>query len=417
MIVDTEYTQKNASYINKLNKIQVLELIRKSDQISRAEIVKQTKLSAPTVTRIVDNLINAGLVIMTGEGDSTGGRPPKILQFDGTDNFVIGVDLGSTSIRVALSDLNGTFISEIESTTNLEGGFEEIIRQSVDLINKLILRSKKPISKILGIGMAVAGLIDVVEGKVEYSPVFNWKNVHLQEEFNKLIDIPFIFDNVSRVTALGELYYGIGKEYKNFICVNLGYGIGAGIIINGEPFYGSNGFTGELGHIIVERDSEYIGKDGIRGCLEALSSGYGIAEIAKQNIKAGKQTLLSNNNSTAHEITAEVIFNAARHGDQLSQEIIENSFRYLGQGIDLLIKLFNPDAVVLSGGLTRNGEYYFKKVEEYTINNMFSPLKEQVKILPSSFNEDATLMGAFSLIISKVLNFEIDSKILPLVKV
>lgn len=415
MIADTDYTQNNLSYINRLNKIKILQLIRESDQVSRADIVKQTKLSAPTVTRIVDSLINDGLVVITGEGGSTGGRPPLLLRFDGTHNFVIGVDLGSTSIRVALSDLNGTFISEIESTTNLEGGFEVIIKQSVDLIKKLINRSKKPTSKILGIGMAVAGLIDVRKGKVEYSPVFNWRNVHLQEDFKKLIDIPLIFDNVSRVTALGELYYGIGKKYKNFICINLGYGIGAGIIINGEPFYGSKGFTGELGHIILERDSEYIGKDGIRGCLEALSSGYGIVEIAKQQLSAGKKSSLSSFTSSADNFTAEHVFDAAGKGDRLSIEIIENSLSYLGQGIDLLIKLFNPDAVVLSGGLTRNGDYLFKKVEEYTLKNMFSPLKEQVKILPSSFDEDATLMGAFSLVISKVLNFEIDSKIWPLI--
>lgn len=414
MVADSEHTQKNVSYINKLNRIQVLQLIRESDLISRAEIVKQTKLSAPTVTRIVDSLIDAGLVIMTGEGDSTGGRPPILLKFDGTDNFVIGVDLGSTSIRVALSDLNGTFISEIESITNLEGGFDVIISQSVDLINKLIIRSKKPISKILGIGMAVAGLINVKEGEVEYSPVFNWRNIKLKEEFEKMVDIPFIFDNVSRVTALGELYYGIGSKYKNFICVNLGYGIGAGIIIDGEPFYGGKGFTGEFGHIILERDSKYIGKDGVRGCLEALSSGYGIAEIAKQRIEAGDDTILSQSNLPAHEISAEHVFEAAGQGDQLSIEIIENAFKYLGQGIDLLIKLFNPDAIVLSGGLTRNGDYFFKKVEEYTLENVFSPLKEQVKILPSSFHEDATLIGAFSLIISKVLNFEIDSNGYPI---
>ena len=126
MVVDTAYTQKNISYINRLNKIKVLQLIRESDQISRADIVKQTKLSAPTVTRIVDSLINDGLVVITGEGGSTDGRRPILLKFNGTDNFVIGVDLGSISIRVALSDLNGTFISEIESTTDLEGGFEII---------------------------------------------------------------------------------------------------------------------------------------------------------------------------------------------------------------------------------------------------------------------------------------------------
>ena len=115
------------------------------------------------------------------------------------------------------------------------------------------------------------------------------------------------------------------------------------------------------------------------------------------------------------DLTAEHVFDAAKQGDRLSIEIIENSLSYLGQGIDLLIKLFNPDAVVLSGGLTRNGDYLFEKVEEYTLKNMFSPLKEQVKILPSSFDEDATLIGSFSLVISKVINFEIDSKIWPLI--
>lgn len=116
---------KDASYINRLNKIEVLKLIRESEQLSRADIVKRMGLSAPTVTRIVDCLIKDKLVIMTGEGDSTGGRPPKLLQFDGSHDFVIGIDLGSTTIRAAVSDLEGNFITEIEMPTDLEGGFEK----------------------------------------------------------------------------------------------------------------------------------------------------------------------------------------------------------------------------------------------------------------------------------------------------
>ena len=116
--------KKDASYINKLNKIEVLGLIRKLGETSRADIVKKTKLSAPTVTRIVDSLISSNLVSMVGKGDSTGGRPPKVIKFDGSHNYVIGIDLGATNIRAGLSDLEGLFINEIQTSTDIYGGIE-----------------------------------------------------------------------------------------------------------------------------------------------------------------------------------------------------------------------------------------------------------------------------------------------------
>jgi len=140
-MMEIDNHKKNATYINRLNKIQVLSLIREFGEISRADIAKKTKLSAPTVTRIVDSLISEKLAVMVGIGDSTGGRPPKLIRFDGSNNFVIGIDLGSTSIRGALSNLEGEFITEIETTTDLSGGHEVVIEQVGKLINKLIKRS------------------------------------------------------------------------------------------------------------------------------------------------------------------------------------------------------------------------------------------------------------------------------------
>ncbi len=400
--------KKDASYINKLNKINVLSLIRESVEISRADIVKQTKLSAPTVTRIVDSLISDKLVTIIGEGDSTGGRPPKLVRFIGTHNFVIGVDLGSTSIRAGISDLSGNFITEIETPTDLGGGFEIIVEQVGDLIKKLIQRSKIEESKILGLGLAVAGLINKENGLIEYSPVFRWRRVNLHQELNKHVSLPIFYDNVSRVTALGELLYGVGKEHKNFISVNAGYGIGAGIIIDGYRFFGNKGFTGELGHIILDKDSPYVGKDGIKGCLEALSSGYGIAEIAKTRIKNGEggESILENAGNDLSRITAKGVLEMAKKGDKLAIEIFENAMYYMAVGIDVLIKLFNPTTVVISGGLTKSGSIYFDKLNEYLGSSGLIPNEERIGLLPSSFGDDATLMGAFSLVISKVLLFE-----------
>lgn len=400
--------RKDVSYISKLNKINVLNLIRNSVGITRVDIVKKTKLSAPTVTRIVDSLIEDNLVKMTGEGDSTGGRPPKLLKFTGSYNYVVGVDLGSTSIRVGISDLEGKIITEIETPTDLEGGFEKIVKQVGKLIKKVIDRSKLNDRKILGVGVAVAGLINKNNGLIVYSPNFNWRNVNLETELSKHTDLPIFHDNVSRVTALGELIHGAGKKYKNFVSVNVGYGIGAGIIIDGQRYFGSQGFTGELGHIVLDRGSEYVGKDGIRGGLEALSSGYGIAEIARTRIAKGEKDSLifKMAGGKLEDITARQVIDAAKSGDRLATEIFDNAMYYLAMGLDILIKLFNPEAIVLSGGLTRSGDIFFDKLNENLDASHMLPAAKEVPILPSSFKDDATLIGAFSLVISKILTFD-----------
>lgn len=403
--------RKDATFINKLNKIQVLNMIRESDEISRADIVKRTKLSAPTVTRIVDTLINDRLVMMVGEGGSTGGRPPMLLKFDGQYNFVIGIDLGATNIRAGLVNLNGKFITEIEVPTELEGGFEHICQQIGGILKKLITRSKVESNKILGIGMAVAGLINGESGEIAYSPVFQWKNVDLRKEMLKYTAIPVFYDNVSRVTALGELLYGVGKDIKNFVCVNLGYGIGAGIIVNGEPMFGHFGHTGELGHIVIDRNSPYIGKDGIAGSLEALSSGYGIAEIAKSRLKKKADSALTKMvNGQLDELSAKHVFKAAQDKDALALEVFESAMQNLVTGLDTITKLIDPKVIVLTGGLTKSKEFLFDNLNKFFSRDLMPEVKKEIDLIPSSFGEDATLMGAYSLVISKVLQFETDLK-------
>ena len=399
---------KDASYVNRLNKIEVLKLIRESEQISRADIVKRIELSAPTVTRIVEGLINDNLAIMVGEGNSTGGRPPKLIKFDGSHDYVIGIDLGSTSIRGAISDLEGKFITEIETPTDLDGGFEKICTKVIQLIEKLIVRSKLNEDKILGVGLAIAGLIKVESGIVEFSPVFNWRKVNLKKELGKHIRFPIFYDNVTRVTALGELVHGIGNKHMNFICVNAGYGIGAGIIINGKPFYGSRGFAGELGHLVVDGKSEYVGKGSIRGSFESLASGYGIAEAAKRKLRnrANNSEMVENVNGDLEMITAKIVFDCAKNGDSLALEIFDETMGYWGIGLDALIKLFNPEVIVVAGGLIRSGDIFFERLRESVSKNRLKQVEDDVPILPSSFGSDATLTGALSLVISKVLQFE-----------
>ncbi|WP_299551709.1 ROK family transcriptional regulator [Seonamhaeicola sp.] len=401
---------KDASYINKLNKIEILKIIRDSDLTSRAEIVKITKLSAPTVTRIVDALVELELVKVVGDGNSTGGRPPKMLQFDGSNAYVIGIDLGATSIRGAISNLNGDIIIEVETQTDLSGGFEKICVQIHQIIEKLKTRSKLEDSLIQGVGIAVAGLINYDNGIIEYSPIFNWNKVNFRQELQKYISLPIIYDNASRVTAFGELIQGHGKQFKNFIFVNAGYGIGSGIVVDGKPFYGHKGFSGEFGHIILNAESEQVGKDGLRGSLESLSSGYAIAEIAKEKVAADPNSkILEKSNGNIADITAKTVVAAAKENDPLAVQIFDDAMKYFGIGLDALIKLFDPEAIILTGGLTKNGDIFFDKLKENMVLNRFKQLEREVHILPSSFGEDASLVGALSIILDRVFQFELSS--------
>ncbi|TMU54621.1 ROK family transcriptional regulator [Flagellimonas algicola] len=400
----------NSIYINRLNKIRILHLIRNEGKISRAEIVKRTGLSAPTVTRISDDLINKEkLVSIIGKGESSGGRRPKILQFNSKENYVVGIDLGTTFIRGVLSNLDGEFIMEREIPTKIDKGFDKVMEQIGGLIDSLTSRELAKGKDVLGVGLAVAGLVNKNSGIVEYSPVFKWKNVNVRESLKQLTNLPVFYDNVSRLTALGELWYGIGKDCQNFITVNLGYGIGAGIIAKGKPFSGVDGYAGELGHIIVDQNIASEGRSGLSGTLEALSSGYGIAQMASKRLRESNEPglLAKMVKSNAGEVDAKMVTKAAMAGDPIALEIYDKAVSYLGIGVDTMVKLFNPECIVLSGGLTGAKEFLTDKLKVELEKHAMGKLNREIQILESTFGENAALMGAFSLILNKVLNLKI----------
>jgi glucokinase-like ROK family protein len=401
----------NAIYINRINKIAILGLIREFESISRADLVKKSGLSAPTVTRIVDGLINKEkLVVSLGKGTSNGGRPPVLLKFDGKRNYVIGIDLGATATREVLSNLDGKFISEIEFPTRLSEGFEVILDDVAGLINKLA-ESKPNIKKdrIYGVGIAVAGLVDLNKNIVEFSPVFDWTQVDILKALENKVDFPIIFDNVTRLMALGGMCFGKGQTKQNFICINVGYGIGSGIIVNGKLLTGSDGFAGEFGHITIDRNSDIQCSCKKYGCLEALASGKAIALTAQSRLARGQESILkAMSGGDYRKVTAKMVADAAKEGDEMALNVFTRATEYIGLGIANLIGIFNPDLIVIGGGVSFAGDIFFDNIRSVVQKNLMRPTARQVQILPVSFGANAAIMGAFSLILNKVLNFELN---------
>jgi len=395
---------ENNDFQGNQNRIKVLEIIRNEKEITRADIIRMSGLSAPTVTRIVGHLANLNLVHSDGIGSSIGGRPPQLISFNSKENYVIGIDIGATFIRSALSNLDGEFIFEIHVPTILKKGFDGVMETIGEIIRKLCERAQQKSLTIWGIGIAVCGMVNKNTRIVEYSPIFGWRNVDIHRALSKYTKLNMAIGNVTSLIALAELLFGAGKIYKNFIFINLGYGIGSGIIIDGRLFEGVDGIAGEIGHIVVDKQSKIKGREGISGSLEALASGYGIADIARERAKSDSKSFLHSLNP--EDIEAKTVFDAAKNGDRLATEIVESVAEYISIGIDTLIKLFNTECIVLSGGLVYNGEMFIDRIRNGIRNYSMNDISRSVPVITSGFGENAALMGSFSLILEKILLLE-----------
>jgi glucokinase-like ROK family protein len=395
-------------YINKLNKIRILNIIRERGHISRADISKHSGISAPSVTRIVDGLIHdEGLVQEIGIGKSSGGRRPTLVEFSGQDNFVIGVDLGSTHINGVLANLNAKTINEIRFDTHTEEGFESITDRVSDIINGLVQHPKVRGKKVLGVGIAVPGLVNKSDNIIELSPDLHWEYVDLLKNLHEKCELPIKLDNVTRVMALGELWYGVGREVKYFCVVNLGYGIGAGIVIDGKPLYGPYGMAGEFGHMTMDKDSEIKCECGNYGCLEALASGHAIAARAIAEIPKNNNSLLRESvNGDLTKIDAKLVAEAAKSGDPLSQKIFDEAVDYLGSAIASMINLVSPQMVLIGGGVAQAEDLIFNRIRKITSERTIQTRTRNVVIQPATFGENAATKGAVALILSEVLNLK-----------
>ena len=397
----------DALQMSRMNKREILNLIRKSGTISRVDIANISGLTAPTVSRIVDHLINEDkMVSFAGIGESSGGRRPVMVQFSGKDNYVVGIDIGSTTIRGVLSDLEANFIREIRLPTETKKGFTFIMDEVGQLVERLISTSNVKRERVKGVGIAIAGLVNKQNGNVEFSPDFGWVNVDVRKSLHDRLSLPFIYDNSSRLMALGEHEYGKGSKYENFAVINVGYGIAAGIVVNGVPITGSVGYAGELGHIIVDSKSKVKCRCGAMGCLEALASGRRIAQMGQEAAEVKKNgPLFELCNGEISEIDAKMVGEAAVMGDPEARAIFQEITSYLSIGIATIANLLDPQIIFIGGGVSLNGNVFFENIR-YSVKSFLISPEKSISIIPVTYGENASVIGAISLITSKITSFE-----------
>jgi predicted NBD/HSP70 family sugar kinase len=363
-------------------------------------------LAAPTVSRIVDRLVREdNLVRYSGVGSSSGGRPPVIVEFHGTDKYVLGVDLGATSIRGVIANLDAEILMEIHKPTGKEQGYETVIKNLVNVVERLLARRGADPSSVIGLGVGVAGLLDKSKTIVRFSPDFGWTDVNLHADLSKEIKIPILLENSTRLMALAELGYGMGKELENFIVVNIGYGIAAGIVVDGKVVDGGEGFSGEFGHMTVNPYSDVVCDCGRKGCVEALASGRRIGQVARESVPDDSiLNTLSGNDLT--KIDAKMVFEAFASADKFGTEVCMQALESLSVALANLIHLLNPTHVLLGGGVSLNGKMFWDNLLELTWSRVLIP-NRSVKIEPASFKEYSSVIGCLALVLDSVLGLDL----------
>ncbi len=387
--------------MKQLNVSAVLKVIRDNGSLSRADVAKITGLTPASVTNITKMLIEDEYLVECKVGQSSGGKPPIMLELNPNARYVIGISIGVGMIDVVITNLSAEIILKKSIEINEERyDYDFVFKELVKLINEVIECSKIEKEKILGAGVALHGIVNARTGMSIYSPYYGWKEINIKEALENELNLGVYVDNDVRAMALGESWFGITKDISNFVTLNISNGIGAGIIINNKPYYGVDFSAGEIGHIVVEGDGDKC-NCGNYGCLETVASNNNITKKAIKLIKQGTNSVLKELKTDINQLTIEDISEAAKLEDELAISIIKEAARYIGIAITNLINILNPTSIVVVGEIFENTFYAIETLNEIVKNRGMKLSSENVRIIKSMLGRDAAVVGATTLVIHK----------------
>lgn len=386
---------------NEIYKKSILKQLYFNNIMSCAEISAQIHKSIPITFKTLDELVKEGTVIETGYAPSSGGRRPLMYALQEDRMYVVAVAMDQLITRIAVMDIHNKPVGVIEkfelplhnnpkALSHLAKRIEEIIDQSV--VDK---------AKIIGVGIGMPGFIDSEKG-INYT-FLESKGKTINQYISEKINLPVFIDNDSSLIALAELKFGCALNKKNAMVINMGWGIGLGMILNGELFRGSDGFAGEFSHMSLFSNNKLC-ECGKTGCLETETSLLVLIEKAKLGLKAGRLSMLNKNFPTnLYEQDYEAINAAALKGDQFVIELFSEAGYNIGRGVAILIHLLNPEIIVLSGRGSMAGKIWEAPIQNALNEHCIPRLSANTTISISSLGHEAGLIGAAILVME---NFE-----------
>ncbi len=376
--------------MKSVNKSTILNKIRLSEPLSRAQIAQETGITPPTVSSIVKELIAENLVEESILGESRGGRKPTMLLIKRNGHYVIGIDAGSNSIKGVATDLVGTILAETEIQI-LPHISKEYFLQTLKEVVRSIFTGIEDKEKILGIGIAMHGVVDVSSGISLYSSNSGLRDIPIKEELEKEFNVLVMVENNSRAMALGEYWFGDHEEVDSFVTINIGRGVGSGIVDNGRLFYGAQDIAGEMGHMVMDLNGRLC-SCGNKGCFETFVTGEAIVRRAKEQIK-----------EAPYDLKAEDVYAYAKENKIEYLNVLEETGQLIGIGVVNLIHMLNPNKIVLGGGVLNSAEFLMPVICQTIQERALTQRARMNTIIEvSMLGKNATVLGAAALLLAKI---------------
>jgi glucokinase-like ROK family protein len=389
--------------VRKVNKSILLNTLRLRAPISRARIANLTGLNRGTVSNIVNDLIEEGLVAEEQQEQSGIGRPAISLRLRPDAGAVIGVEIGVDFIAVLLTNFVADTLWETRVQTSPTQPQSQIIDQAEQLTDQALSIAHQAHLRPLGLGLGVPGLVNTRQGNLIIAPNLHWRDVPLRLMWNQRFHLPIYIENEANLAALGEYYFGVARGVENFIYLSSGIGLGGGIVIDGKLFRGSSGYAGEIGHIQRDPQGEPCGCGRV-GCWETEVGPRAVLRRAKESFQVDPDpALLEACRGDFDNLTFEMVVQLALENHRLCRQAIEEVAVSLGVGIADLVNIFNPDLVVIGGAFIQ-GKAILEPIIEQTIrSSALPPCAENLRVEFSERGPDACVFGAVAAVLDVIL--------------
>ena len=382
-----------------INRTAILEMIRQDGPTSRTYISKKLKVSLPTVMRIVEELMEENFVCEIDEKEWSGGRKRSLITLNYKEHITVGLDLGGSKFFGAVTNLGGEILFEKRYEKHNTHG-EESYKLLLELIDELLKKARNTQKHILGIGVGVPGVTYHDTGVVSWAPSLKWREFHLKERLEKSYKLPIIVDNDVNLSALGEMWFGVGKDIENLVTIYIGTGIGAGIVLNGALYRGSHQMAGEIGYLMPGR--EFLNEIYPEfGAIEKVAAGIGIVDQAREFLKEHKEITFEDG------FSVDDVFNAHRRGEAWASNIIEKNLDYLAILIAAVATFYDPDVIAISGGVVNSADLIIGPVSK----RIEGRIPKTPSIVASELGHRSTVLGAMINLIHNVSDFYVVRKL------
>jgi len=389
--------------VREFNRAILLNLLRVHSPQSRADLAAAAGLNKTTVSSLVADMIDAQLVREIGHATSAGGRPAVLLELNPEAGCIIGVELGIWHINIALTDFRAGVLWKQNVTLDPAATPASVIAKTIELAHSAADFAGQSGRKVLGLGLAVPGLLDVESGTLLFGQNMGWREVPIRRPLEAAFAFPIFVDNDAKASTIGERYFGVAQQCDNFVYVCANVGLGAGIWQGNQVYRGETGFAGEVGHTTFQPDGP-VCSCGNSGCWEMYASQKALIERLRAGVAAGRPTSLPTNGGRLAGVTMPLIVNAARAGEALVLQALDETGVYLGLAIANLINTFNPKMVVFGGALSLAADYLLPVIQHTVAARAIPWSRAATQIVVAAHQVDSGVMGAVALVLNDILS-------------